>query len=165
MIIVRVPQLAKPHALAPRRPLHHDLNPLFSACSKPFPPRSVITSSCLRERQAFLPSSPPLIPVPLENPNLLNPQHQHSSLFPLPTHSENTYLSPVSIVCAVLLPFSFSSRLIRMPAAESPMKRAKRGSRVRVRMCVGGILWGYGVLDGEVGGWDEKETHARWSLR
>lgn len=52
-----------------------------------------------------------------------------------------TYLKPESTVWDVVLPFSFSSRLIRVAAAESPMNTAKIGSATLEMMYVGaGIL-------------------------
>lgn len=42
--------------------------------------------------------------------------------------SKHAYLRPALIVSDVDLPLSFSSRLILVAAADSPMKRAKIGS-------------------------------------
>jgi hypothetical protein len=47
------------------------------------------------------------------------------------------------MVSSVLLPLAFSSRLILVAAAESPIKRAKMGSATREIMYVGaGIVRG-----------------------
>ena len=45
-----------------------------------------------------------------------------------------TNRNATSTVSLALLPFSFSSRLIRNVAAETPMKRAKIGSATREMM-------------------------------
>jgi hypothetical protein len=58
---------------------------------------------------------------------------------------QQTYLKPASIVSFVLRPISFSSRLMRIAAAETPMNSANRGSPIREMRCVGTIggivLW------------------------
>lgn len=56
-------------------------------------------------------------------------------------HPLYTYLNPESTVWEVVLPFSFSSRLILVAAAESPINKAKIGSATLEIMYVGaGIL-------------------------
>ena len=47
------------------------------------------------------------------------------------------YLLKTSIMSCVDLPFSFCSRLIRVAAADTPMKRAKMGSATREMIYVG----------------------------
>jgi len=44
---------------------------------------------------------------------------------------QSAYRQAASSVSFVLRPASFSSRLMRVAAAETPMKSAKRGSRLR----------------------------------
>lgn len=52
-----------------------------------------------------------------------------------------SYRSPASIVSFVVLPLAFSSRLILVAAADSPIKTAKIGSATREMMYVGaGII-------------------------
>lgn len=55
-----------------------------------------------------------------------------------------TYLKPESTVWEVVLPFSFSSRLILVAAAESPINTAKIGSATLEMMYAGA-----GILDVE----------------
>ena len=49
------------------------------------------------------------------------------------------------MVWLVVLPFSFSSRLMRVTAAPSPMATAKMGSIAREMMYVGGAILLFGV--------------------
>ena len=53
----------------------------------------------------------------------------HYSLFLKLLHAITILLLKTSVVSAVVLPFSFSSRLIRVPAAASPIAIAKSGSK------------------------------------
>jgi len=53
---------------------------------------------------------------------------------------EETNLKAELIVSCELLPFSFSSLLMRVAAAESPMKTANTGSASREIRCTGGIV-------------------------
>jgi hypothetical protein len=54
------------------------------------------------------------------------------------------YLNPASTASVVVLPCSFSSRLIRVAAAERPMKTAKRGSpTLDIRWAGDGIVASY----------------------
>lgn len=51
------------------------------------------------------------------------------------------YLSAASMISFLVLPFSFSSRLMRVTAAPSPIATAKIGSMARDMMYVGGAIF------------------------
>jgi hypothetical protein len=55
---------------------------------------------------------------------------------PAGCHAKSHLLLSTSMLCAVLLPFSFSSRFMRVPAAAKPMAMAKMGSRRLVKWLV-----------------------------
>ncbi len=73
----------------------------------------------------------------LGNPILLKENKASVSLHQYQDDDCDIYLNPASIVCCVLRPSSFSSRLIRVAAAERPMTRAKIGSPIFDMRCVG----------------------------
>lgn len=75
-----------------------------------------------------LPSLISPYPVPVSHQP---PPPSPLSAFPAEDVTCKAYLNPASIVSFVLRPNSFSSRLIRVAAADIPMKSAKTGSRLR----------------------------------
>jgi len=77
-----------------------------------------------------------------------------------------TYLNPASIVSFVECPSSFSSRLIRVTAAERPMKTAKRGSPIlEMRWAGGGITVFLIGPDGLMIDKGSSKSEGYWSWR
>jgi hypothetical protein len=132
-------------------------HPLPSKTSRLHQPKDL---NSLPIPRALCPSQPPSSHsphlVPLASSRLLSPNRLHRSSAPVtksphqhrPTIHPSphpkyqvTYLKPASTVCCVVCPSSFSSRLMRVAAAESPMNSAKMGSATReIRYVGGGIV-------------------------
>lgn len=96
---------------------NHGRGMLFAACSRwevvMTAPSSILSSSLLSRHSLW--ENPISYPASI-------------SLEQLEVGSRNKYLSPASMVSLVLRPCSFSSRLMRVEAAERPMNRANTGS-------------------------------------
>ena len=105
----------------------------------------------------------------LGNPNLLEKCVRSGPVNTRERNSWYIYLNPASMVSFVLRPRSFSSRLIRVAAAERPMKRANTGSAtLDMRYTGAGMLMidkcaGLGAFGDLVSGW--LNFGRAWRLR